>query len=149
MSSGVFELGRKPIFWTVMVIVFAIIIIIFYGLVAKYALLATFFSPELKAETMALRFLDNPQCFAYEDEERVYPGVIDLTKFTLEQLENCYKTSSTEEYNFGFDLTKEDKSVHTNYYRHHDQFNLQKNVLVFDGSKFKHDTLIIGVQVKI
>jgi len=42
------------------------------------------------------RFLNNPDCFIYTENEiqRPYPGKIDLEKFTQERLNNCYSVGA-------------------------------------------------------
>ena len=57
------------------------------------------FPEELKGESIAMRFIQNPDCFAYQDpiSERVYEGVIDLKKFKLTRLNDCYRTGENGE----------------------------------------------------
>lgn len=42
------------------------------------------------------RLFYSPDCFAYEDPitHRVYPGIVDRTKFTEQRLRSCYQTEN-------------------------------------------------------
>lgn len=46
------------------------------------------------------RLFYSPDCFAYEDPitHRVYPGIVDKTKFTEERLQSCFATGDARNY---------------------------------------------------
>jgi hypothetical protein len=153
-KKGQFEAARKTIFWLIMGFIITMIIIAYAILLAGYRNKLTYTPPDMKAEFIALRFSNIPECFAYQEPltERVYAGSIDLTKFNKGQMDECYFTNKDEghkDYNFGLTLVKKDLFVATNNYLDQDVFVLEKKVMVWDGTKFEADTLQIKVQVRL
>lgn len=59
---------------------------------------------------VSYRFLNSPDCFAYEDQEsdRAYPWTIDLGKFNPKNLNNCYNTKDTKVKAYRFTLSFRD-----------------------------------------
>ncbi len=153
MSEGdSFELGHKVVFGLVIGILTTIAFIAFVSLLATYKANILYTPSSLRAEIITTRFTHNPTCFAYEDPvtKRIYGRSIDLTKFTTEQMNACYappQGAGYERYNFQLVLEKNQQEVRTNnYYYSADDFTLYQKVLVYDGTTFKPDTLIIYVQ---
>lgn len=100
---SIFDTARKSIFWMIAAFLIAIVTITFTSVLIRYDNNATFLPTEMKAESIAVRFTNIPECFAYQDPttKRVYPNVIDSSKFTVEHLEqSCYHTSGHNEINF-------------------------------------------------
>lgn len=154
-ESG-FEPAKKSIFWIFAGILITLLILAFVMVVVSYTNDLTSVPPKLKAELISLRFTNSPECFAYQDKEtgRVYPGVIDLDKFSSDQLDQvCYspdKKTGHYTYNFAFELENQPgKIIKTNNYFYHDEFTLSREVLVKDKSLFTKDVLKIYVQIKV
>ncbi len=103
---------------------------------------------EIEAEMLALRFTQSADCFAYEDNGRVFAGVIDRTKFTQSRMDACYKTegeTSFSDLNFGLEL--EGVGVlRTNNYFQKDELELRKVVYVKTSEGIERTVLRIAVQ---
>ena len=95
------------------------------------------------------RFLDSPDCFAYQDIEtgNVYSGIIDKSKFTEDVLNNCYKENKESVYEFSLTLEdgEEETTVQTENYR-----LLKKQipmfVLIYDNGDIRKGNLLIGIE---
>ncbi len=147
-----FDAARKSIYWLIAGFLIAIVTVTFTSVILSYTKSVTYVTPEVKAETIAVRFTSIPECFAYQDPEtkRVYPGIIELSKFTPEQLEDsCYKTNSYHELNFKLRLgTTELKT--NNFFEQSPSFNFEpKKVLVRDGTTVREEQLYITVMREI
>ena len=153
LKKGQFDVARKTIYWMLAGAVIAVVLLAFVLILAGYKNNLTYISPNLKASMISLRFTNIPECFAYQDEEtgRVYPGIIDLSKFTEEQMENCYKTDSASQINFKLRLQNKGLEVLTNNYVNNPtpRVLLPVAVLVKDGAILNEDFLQFEVQVKI
>lgn len=160
MTEGVFDFTRKTIFWTLAGVVITIVVFAFVLGISGYLNKLTYVPEKLRAEFISLRFANIPECFAYQDPDtgRVYPGVLDLSKFTNEQMDNCYKTEPEKgykDYNFRLKLKKNGAEVHSNNYFGHagDDFTLFKTVALTNSSNSNStlisDELLIYVLVKI
>ena len=154
---------------TIMGIVIAVVLLAFAITIANYKNNLTEVPPKLKASLIAMRFTNIPECFAYQDPEtgRVYPGIIDLSKFTNEQMENCYPTQSTHEINFKLRLQNKGLEILTNNYVNNPapgvpilpDFFMEENtliplvipmeVLIRDGEEISGDVLEYEVQLGI
>ncbi|MFC1728417.1 hypothetical protein ACFLZ7_03065 [Nanoarchaeota archaeon] len=97
------------------------------------------------------RFLDSPDCFAYEDIDtgNIYPGIIDKSKFTESNLNNCYKENIESHYEFSLTLQEgeTETTISTQNYK-----QLKKKiptfVLINDNGELKKGTLFVSVSVK-
>jgi len=91
-------IGRKIpyyVFITIMLAIMISLVVFFTGRLNYMQAEA----PEALEDLMIIsRFINNPNCLAYEDEEiqRIYPGVIDLKKATQEQMTNCITMADAE-----------------------------------------------------
>jgi len=160
-KGEVFDVASKTIYWMIASVMIAVILLAFSLILVKYKNNLTYVSPKLEASLIAMRFTNIPECFAYEDPEtdRVYPGIIDLSKFNPEQMEKCYKTSSAKEINFKLRLENKGIEVITDkYYNNPAQNNigaaqgpflLPLKVMVKDYNTVSEDTLHFEVQLKI
>lgn len=156
-----FEAARKTIYWMMAGVVITIVVIAFAMIMASYQSKLMEVPPRLRAELISLRFLNTPECFAYEDEisGRIFPGVIDLSRFNEETLGECYKSGSIK--NFNFQLVLDDKmpggrasgttkvALETDEWFNRVDYTLFKEVLVKKGDELKSATLKIYVQEKI
>lgn len=150
-KKGQFDVARKTIYWMIVGVMITLIVLAFAFIFGGYKSKLTYVPGEIRAEYIALRLAGNEECFAWKDSFGViHAGVIDISKFTDEQMNKCYLTSDHEEFNFGITLENMKKSVKTNNYYHKDDFTLFKEVLVRDEKGLiKKDRLIIYVQEKI
>lgn len=151
-KKGVSILGvRYQIYFVFFIIAITIFLFTFVYILNDYRNRLTAFPVELEAETLALRFLNNPDCFAYQDEitKRVYPRVIDLKKFNQKTINSCYplnKEKGFKEKNFELNLVEHKTKLQTNNYYQRNDLIFTKLVLVKKGDKIEPDTLIINVQ---
>ncbi len=154
-KQGQFEL-RKMIYWTVAMIVITMVVLASAMIMSSYGAKLRKVPPNLRAELISLRFVNAPECFAYSEEitadnskitKRVYPGVIDLSKFNEETLKECYKSGDRK--NFNFQLVLGEKILETDNWVNVEDFTLLKNVLVKDGEEIKLMMLKIHVLEKI
>ena len=154
-KKGQFDVARKTIYWMMVGVMITIIVLTFAFILGGYKSKLTYVPGEIRAEYIALRFTNNEQCFAWQDVSGiVHAGVIDISKFTDEQMnKSCYLTGllqGHEEFNFGVVLESTKKMVRTNNYYQKNDFTLFKEVLIRDEKGIiKKDRLIIYVQEKI
>jgi len=92
-ASG-YILGKKPLYFIVTLICLTISFILFSYAISREVSSTTAIPDNLEATIFINRFLNSPECLAYQDKEtgRTYPGVIDLEKFNDQTLEKCYFT---------------------------------------------------------
>lgn len=154
-KKGQFEF-RKSIYWTIIGIVITMVVFMFAFTISSYKSNLTKVPVEIRSELITLRFVNSPDCFAYQDKNtgRVFPGVIDMDKFSEEQLRKCYFTESERGYkDFNFRIVLEssfEELVTNNYfYDDKDELTLFKEVLIRKQSGLFKDQLIIYVQEKI
>jgi hypothetical protein len=149
-----FEIARKSIYWMIAGFMIVIIILAFAIQIAGYRSKLTRVPLEMKAEFVSMRFTNIPECLAYMDSDtgRVYPGIIEIGKFTNEQINKCYLTEEEKGYkdiNFGLWLKNKNLKIRTNNYYNKDDLTLIKTVFVKDGDSFTKDQLFIYVQERI
>jgi len=150
-EDDIFDVGRKTIYWMIAGFVMAMVMIAYVMIIGGYKARLTEVPNEIKSEFIALRFVNNPDCFAYQDPvtKRVFPFSIDVTKFKEEKrIDKCYLTEKEKGYKtFNFKLSLgQYGSLQTNNYFEAPQSQKEYSVLVWDGAKFERDTLFIDVQ---
>ena len=150
-----FELARKTIYWMIAALIISMLVLAFALILGNYTGKLTSVPKELQAELISQRFANVPECFAYQDNltGKVFSGMIDLMKFTEEQMKQCYitdKEAGIKQFNFRLKLAKAGKEVSTNNYYNHDDFTIYKEVLVRnEKGEVAKDQLMIYVQEKI
>tara|TARA_Y100000310_G_C20307701_1_gene634734 strand:+ start:91 stop:639 length:549 start_codon:yes stop_codon:yes gene_type:complete len=156
-----FEVAEKSIFWLLAGVLVTIMLLVFTMLVANYRSQITRLPAQLEAESIALRFVNTPECFTYQDSVtgRVYPGTIDVSKYLQSRLDSCYRTEPEKgfkDYNFGIvlegfniDENGTEELLRTNNFFNKVDFTLYKNVLVKSGNSNTPTRMIIYVQRKI
>jgi len=148
-----FDVARKSIFWMMAIVVIVVALAFFASIISNYRGSLISIPPKLNVELLSLRFLGNPDCFAYRDANgRVYPGVIDLAKFTPERMDACYKINTDKGYqqiNFKLGLQNANKTVASNKYYNIEQITLIKKVQVRSGENVTEDHLMIYAQVDV
>ena len=164
-KKGAFNLATKTIYWMIAAFVISMLIVAFVLLVTGYLGKLTYVSPILKGGLISLKFVNNADCFAYQDpvSERVFPGTIDLTKFTSERMDECYRTGKDKDspdykpsedfgyrdFNFQLQLLNTNRNVETNNFFTAGQVFYDQEVLVKDGDTIIKDTLRVIVQETI
>lgn len=153
------EPTRKPVYWMPAGVIILMLVFGLFLMIGKYQNKLTEVPVKLKTELIALRFVNNPECFAYQEPEtkRVYPGVIDFKKFKeakedQKKMDNCYKSQDNldiKNFNFGLELKGRDVFLRTDNYHYVDTFVLEEVVLVKEGENLAAEKLLIHVQEKI
>ncbi len=149
-----FDVARKTIYWMIAGFVIAIIITGLALIFSSYRNKVTHIPEEIPAQLIALRFTSLPECFAYVDPAAgiEQTGILDLQKFTSEQLRQCYHTEKEKgfkTYNFRLKLEQQGTEIMTNNYFHQDDFEFHQEVLLYDQGELRKDNLLIYVQTKI
>ncbi len=87
-------LGKKPLYFIVILICLTISFLLFSYAISREVYSTTYIPDNLETTIFINRFLNSPDCLAYQDKEtgRTYPGIIDLKKFNDKTLEKCYFT---------------------------------------------------------
>jgi hypothetical protein len=151
-----FEPARKTVFFMVMGVVIAMIVMVFAINLAVYKNNQTKLPSEVKSEIIALRFANSASCFALEQEISddhfiVKEGIIDVEKFNQDRMNDCYLLDQEKGYknfNFRIVLTDEEKELRSNNYYNNekDELTIRKEVLVQKESGLFKDMLVIYVQ---
>lgn len=150
-----FELARKTIYWMIAGLIISMLVLAFALILGNYTGKLTSVPKELQAELISQRFGNVPECFAEQDNltQKVFPGMLDLSKFSEERMAQCYATDKEKgikQFNFRLKLAKAGKEVSTNNYYHKDDFTIYKEVLVRnEKGEVAKDQLMIYVQEKI
>jgi hypothetical protein len=158
-KKGQFDVVRKSIFWLIIGVAVTMAIFAFAMILASYSNRITTIPPEFEAEVISLRFTNIPECFTYQDSitKRVYPGIIDLEKFTQERLNDCYRTEVHKGFktlNFGIKIQGynpindygEEVLLMTNNYFNKNDFTIFKEILVLSDGKLSNGRMVIFVQ---
>lgn len=84
-------LGRKVPYYVFIVVSLALMISLTVMLTGRLNYAQTEVPARLEDLMIIKRFMNNPDCLAYEDEQisRIYPGIIDLAKAEQENMDGC------------------------------------------------------------
>jgi hypothetical protein len=150
-GEDIFDFGQKFVYWTIAVIVLTLIAIAFKWYLFSSQAYSTTRASELKAEAIALRFGNIPECFANEDlsSGKVFSNTIVLSNFTKPLLDKCYSTNDetrAKTFHFRLKLEKEGTEIISDNYGYKDDFTLYHEVFVINGLNIKNDMLVIYVQ---
>ncbi|MFH0701879.1 MAG: hypothetical protein V2A62_05600 [Candidatus Woesearchaeota archaeon] len=153
-GDSAYDVARKSVYWMIAGVMLTMAVLLYVYFLSGMNARLTYVPEKLRAEVISLRFANLPECFAYQDPDtgRVYPGVIDTTKFNFENTNNCYKTDDNlgyGEYNFRFLLKNKRLEVYTNNYFHGEFFSISRTVLIKEGNTITSDEMIIYVQSKL
>ena len=155
-NKGQFDVARKSISWMIMGSILTMAVLVLAIVLSIYQ--STIFSVpgELQASIISQRFVNTPECFTYQDPVtgRIYPGTIDIQKFTQERMNDCYRTESDEGYeemNFGIFLEgfEGEEVLRSNNFFNNVDYTLYETVLVLSGEELVPTRLVIYVQEKI
>ncbi len=140
---------RKTIFWMILSTVFTIAIIGFAIQIFNFQKNVVDVPDQIKTTFIIDRFINSPDCLAYQKGDRTYPGIIDPKKFTETKLRECYPVDDKKEPNFGLKLTNINQEITTTkYYLNNRDYTIYKNILVKKGDQIQPALLEVGVQVK-
>ncbi len=153
-KKAIFDVTRKIFFYMIAGVIITVIILAYAIVLAGYKSNLTEVPPKLQATLIIERFVNNPDCFAYQiDSGTTYlSDSIDLEKFNELQLNHCYLTDSETGYqglNFEFILSEEGKSIKTNNFFQREDFVIVKPITLWDGTMLRKSTLIIRVQGEV
>ena len=111
-ASG-YILGKKPLYFIINLICLTISFILFSYAISREVYSTTVIPDNLEATIFINRFLNSPECLAYQDKEtgRTYPGIIDLEKFNDTTLEKCYSTEDDTLKSFKITLESPDPDI--------------------------------------
>lgn len=148
-QESAFEVANKTVFFMIIAVVLGGLAIFFFWAISEYERQLAHVPPQAQAEFLALRFTHAADCFAYQDPEtkQIYPGVIDLQKFTAETLSHCYVSADRKAFNF--QLVLDDKTVATDYWVGVKALTLYRPVMVKEGNQLKRARLTIHVQERV
>lgn len=148
-GSG-FLLGKKPIYFIIVAFFLFIVFILFSYLILSNISSTTTFPENVETTVFINRFLNSPECFAYQDEEtgRTYTSIIDLDKFNNEHLNECYSADEDSPIAFMLDLKGSDsqEGVLTSNWRAKKINRMSQYVIIYDKGNFYSETLLIAVQ---
>ena len=129
--------GRKIIFYIIFSFVGAITFMLIVYLSSSQESKIAEIPYGLEENMLFHRFLNSPSCFAMYDEniQRAYPQIIDLSKFTKEQIDKCYDPADNL---MAFKLTLEydgkQKQVETRNWQGFLKKSEIRRVFVYDNS---------------
>jgi hypothetical protein len=143
-----FELAKKTVFFMVAGIVIIALFFLFGYYVTSYEWVVKSVPTRSQAESIAMRFVSSPACFAYRDAQgNVHPRVIAITRFTENILRECY--SSADRKDFQFQLILDNRTIETERWLGVKSFTLIQPVLVKEEERLTPRRLIIHVQESV
>ena len=155
-KKGQFDVARKTISWMIMGSILTMAVLALAIILSVYQSAIFSVPGELRANIISERFINTPECFTHQDSEtgRIYPGVIEIEKFTQERMDNCYRTEvddGYEEINFGVFLEGFEGEVvlETNNFFNNVDYTFYENVLVISGEEWVPTRMVIYVQENI
>jgi len=106
--------------------------------------------PDLENYLFVQRFLNSNLCFAFQDKEteRVYPWVIDMTKFRQENLDNCYNAKDTNVKAYSLTLSYNNKktTLTTKNWEGFLKKGETRQIFVYDSGNIRRAELFIEMQ---
>tara|TARA_Y100000310_G_C20615762_1_gene780524 strand:+ start:818 stop:1297 length:480 start_codon:yes stop_codon:yes gene_type:complete len=152
-----YNVATKTISWMIMGGILTMAVLALAIILSVYQSAAFSVPGELRANAISQRFVNTPECFTYQDSEtgRVYPGVIEIEKFTQARMDNCYRTEESmdgyDEINFGVFLEGFEGQVvlESNNYKNKVDYTFYENVLVKSGEEYVPTRMVIYVQENI
>ena len=97
-KGGGYILGKKPLYFITTLICLTISFLLFHFAIMSEVSSTTTIPDSLEITILVNRFLNSPDCLAYQDKEtgRTYLGIIDLEKFSDKTLKKCYSTEDNK-----------------------------------------------------
>tara|TARA_Y100000310_G_C20675689_1_gene812904 strand:- start:1543 stop:1971 length:429 start_codon:yes stop_codon:yes gene_type:complete len=90
MKKGSYGYGYKVLFIIASLLLIVFMFGYFRGMYYDIQTDSIVCSEEMENFLMVAETIFSENCFVHSDDNRVYPGTIDLNKFTQERLDNCY-----------------------------------------------------------
>lgn len=84
--------AEKMALYMILAVLMTLIGMVFVMFVTGYQIQENSYLKGVEDIVIQSRFFSSPECFAYQDTAtgRVYPGIIDVSKFTKERMYSCY-----------------------------------------------------------
>ena len=133
----------------------SIIVLTLVIFMANYKGSLTATPPVLESALLSSRFLSSPDCFIYQDpiSERVDIRLIDLSRFTNENIAGCYQSQTTKDYQFQLKLrnldTGEEKTIQTSEWYNVPSFTITTPIRIKQENNMHNGQLLIIVQKPI
>jgi hypothetical protein len=144
-----YEVGHKTPYFIIAMLIVGVMFILLILMFSKYISAPVLTHEQVYITIYKQRFLSSPDCFAYENKEtgNIYQGMIDVSKFTEERLNNCYKENKDSKFEFLLVLQEKEKqlSIQTKNYIQLTK-KLPMSVLVYDQGNITKGILTIGIQ---
>ena len=142
--------ARKSIFYTIFGFVAVIAFILLVWMVPSYKSELSTIPLNLENHLLIQRFLNSPLCFTPQDKDtnRFYPGVIDLTKFNQENLDECYNAEDTKvkAYRLTLDYNNQKITINTKNWEGVLKKAQTEHVFVYDEREIQRAELLIEMQ---
>ena len=150
---GGYDIGKEVMYNIVDAVVLGVMAILLVVLIFRYTTTVNYFPDEFRQTALIYRFVNSPNCVAYEDPElkRVYPGVMDWDRFKdNSHINKCYSTGDPKAMAFRLTLKNQGelRSVQTSNWDSKREFDISKNrnVLVMGNGKLGGGELAIAIQ---
>lgn len=152
-----FDFARKTISWAIIGSILTMAVLALVIVLAIYQNAAFNVPGELRASIISERFINTPECFTYQDPDtdRIYPGIIEIEKFTQDRMDDCYRTEDSMdgyyEINFGIYLEgfEGEEVLYSNNYKNKVDYTFYEHVLVKSGEEYVPTRMVIYVQEEI
>ena len=152
-KRGSYILGKKPAYFIICLFFLTFSFLIFGFIIKSQLSSTTTFPDNLETTILINRFLNSPECFAYQDKEidRTYLGVIDLEKFNKKNLEKCYFTDDNNLKAFKLtlkspDIQIKDNNVFTSNWDTRRSTQTSQYIIIHDKGTFYRGTVLIAIQ---
>jgi hypothetical protein len=107
-----FDVSHELVIWIPRIILIAFVVVtVFY--IISLALEKNFEVDKIQQAALRQRFVYSENCLAYKDNEKIYPGIIDKSKFNLKNLENCFQTNQNMGVNLNL-ISDDTKTINLN-----------------------------------
>lgn len=152
---GAFDIARKTLYWGIAGFMLSILVLGLVILLLTYNSQLTKIPPKLEVKILSSRFLYSQKCFAYQDPvtDRIYPRLIDLTRFTNKTIAECYISDTTKDFQFQLKLknldTNKEYIIHTSEWYNVPAFTFIEPVLIKQNNTISNGQLLVFVQKPI
>ena len=144
------ESGSKAIFYIIFGVVAAILFLIASWMIPNYKSYIGIIPTGLENYLLSERFFDSHYCFAFQEEDtnRVHLDTIDLSKFTQDNLDECYNAADTQvkAYRLTLNYNDEKISISTKNWEGFLQEARTKHISVYNQGEIQRAEILIEVQ---
>ena len=140
-------LGKKPVYFILVLLFLTVSFLLFSFVISSNISTSNKIPENVRLTVMINRFLNSPECLAYMDEEtgRVYPGIVDLSKLSKEQMTVCYNAIDTK-LAFSFKIEELNKECKTPNWKARNFKRIPQVVLVMDKGEISKQSMLISIQ---